>query len=141
MSAYTVSVVAVTVACATALMIASGTRFEKLCAALTAVAVALCVISPVKEILAGDTEDFTEQIVKDAEGNAERTVISECEEEIERRAAAALAEKYPGVEIKKLRVTVSKKDGSFTVTSYDAQLSGDKTAEADEYLKSLLGLD
>ena len=140
MSTYTVSVVAVTVACATALMIASGTRYEKLCAALTAVAVALCVISPIKEILSDDTKIFANEITEEAQEGAERTVIAECENTVARRAAAALADKFPGVGVGRLEVTVSKEGGAYVVTSYKAELSGENSAAARQYLEVILGL-
>ena len=140
MSAYTITVVAVTVACAASLMIASGTRYEKLCAALTAVAVALCVISPIKDILSDDTKSFADEITKSAEEDAMMTVISEGEDEISKRASSALSDKFPYVIINELSVTVEAEDGSYVVTSYRADLSGEQASQAREYLEVILGL-
>lgn len=140
MSAYTITVVAVTVACAASLMIASGTRYEKLCAALTAVAVALCVISPIKDILSDDTKSFADEITKSAEEDAMMTVISECEDEISKRASSALSDRFPYVIINDLSVTVEAEDGSYVVTSYSADLSGEQASQAREYLEVILGL-
>ena len=140
MSAYTVTVVSVTVACATALLITSGTRYEKLCAALTALAVALCVVSPVKELLSSDMGIRAEEITENAEAEAESAVAEECADTVARRAGAALSERFPGVTVKSLDVTVEREDDAFVVSSYRAELSGEGAATAREYLEMILGL-
>ena len=139
MTDFTIPVVGVTVACAVVLMIASGTRYEKLCGALTALAVLLCVLSPLKEILSESSAADIALTVDEAEGEAEKKVIDECEVTIARRAAAAVSEKYPSVGIGEIDVTVTKCDGEYVVSSYRAELSGDDAAAAEEYLEELLG--
>ena len=141
MTDFTIPIVGVTAACAIALMLAAGTRYEKLCGALTALAVLLCVLSPIKDLLSEGAAADVSFSVDEAEVEAEQRVIEECEITISRRAAAALREKYPDVGIASIDVTVSKADGEYFVSSYSAELSGDDAVDAREYLEEILGVN
>ena len=138
MNEYTLILCGVTMACAVALMLTSGTRYEKLCAALTAVAVVMCVLTPIKEILTDDLphiETGSEVIADDAE----EEVMKIFGNEIAKRAAAAVSDKYPDAIVESVSVTVDKADGAYRVSSFDAEISGDDAKEAREYLSVLLG--
>jgi|GEM_PF-2168620 len=139
MSTYTVGIISVTVASALMTMLASGSKFEKICLSVSCLAIALCVIAPAVRLIGYDFTDNAVEVSRQIEDEAAAAVIDECKSELEGSVAASVAENFSGCSVSGISIELATFDHmNVSVKSVDITASGVTEQELLNYLSELL---
>ena len=137
MSVYVESIVAVTLACAVMMMLTEGGRFERVASSASCVAIALCVILPLRGVAQSAGEGF--KLNDEIYERAESAVVADCTEALGGYVADALRERFDGIEVVRAELETDDEDiKNITVTKATAWEHGAPCDEVEEYLAELL---
>ena len=138
MSAYTISIIAVTVASSLVVMIVSGTKYEKLIIAVASAVIAISAFTPVVRFFSSDFDGEVIEESKRIEHDISDSVEREFRDNLERNIKICIEEQFAGCRVVSVTADASTSRGvrRITVTESDADPDLIK-----EYIRDLVSCD
>lgn len=136
---YVAGIVAASVASAIAVMMCAGGKHEKLCSSVCCALIALAALVPLRFLATENVSAKVQSCVESAQYESEKRVVDACGRELEMRVAAAIAEKFEGVEVSGVSIGYDDTDiRNITVTDCAIVMSEGDEETVERFVSELL---